>query len=1191
MLKIISFEISYRFRRPATYIYFAILFLLSFLFVTTDAISLGGSTGNVFKNSPYTITQVISALMLFGTMIISAVMGVPVYRDFEYNFHEIMFTTPIKKIEYLGGRFIGSYITALFIFSGIIFGMLLGFIMPWVDKEQIGPFMLSAFLVPTLQFLLPNLFLLGAIFFSLGSLLRNQLVIFVQGIIFFILYLILDSASGDAESRPILSLLDPFGLTPAFYSTRYWTPAEKNLLTIPFESYLLWNRVLWISFACIVSFVCFKLFKFTKTAPQVSRKKKFVQQKIADHTFVVITPSVNQDYSFATRFKQWTQTVRIDFFSSLRSIPFIAISLCGVLLLLSQVNYIGKMYGTSIYPVTYAILDDLTSNFFLFVLIIVTFYSGELIWKERDNRLSNITDSLPVSKTLILTAKFFTMCLLVAYLLVVLMLTGILMQTINGFYRYDIDVYIKQLFLNQFPFFVLLILLAFFVHSMVNNKFVGHTIMIVFFIGRITLGAMGITHRMLWYGNSTSAPYSDMNGFGHFLFPKYMYYFYWGGLGLALFVFGILMSRTGNQIDMATRWKQFKNNWQQDHGKIALPLGLLVFIVCGNFIFYNTNILNTFKSAKTQRHDQAEYEKKYRKYLDFKQPRITDVNIKVDLFPERRAAHIEGYYYIKNKTNLPIDTLLISWSSEKVIINKLDFGIPVKEVENYQKQFVIYKLMKSMMPGDSSKVTFDLAYEPNGFENSDDGLGIVYNGTFVNNGMLPAFGYNEAGELTENNDRKKEDLPRKNHTMRAMSDSAATANTYLAQDADWISYECVISTSPDQVAVSPGYLQKDWTENNRRYFHYKMESPMVNFYSFLSARYEVFRDKHNGINIEIYYHKTHGWNIEKMDNAIKRTLDYCQKNFSPYQFKQVRILEFPRYETFAQSFPNTIPFSEAIGFIYNTDKENDIDNAFYITAHEVAHQWWGHQVTGANTQGSTLMVESMAQYTALMVMEHEFGKEKMERFLKFELDEYLQGRSTERINEQPLAYNDGQGYIHYQKGSVVMYALKDYIGEDTLNSALKKFINTYGFQSGPYVQSPTFVNYLRDATPDSLKYVVTDMFDKITLFNLKSDDVSYVKVGNEYKVTFDVEADKAYADSTGNETKTPINDWIDVGVLKYDGNGKYSYLYLQKHHFTEAKKHFEIMVKDKPAKAGVDPLHKLVDRDSDDNIKEAKVKS
>ena len=232
MLKIISFEISYRFRRPATYIYFAILFLLSFLFVTTDAISLGGSTGNVFKNSPYTITQVISALMLFGTMIISAVMGVPVYRDFEYNFHEIMFSTPVKKLEYLGGRFVGSYITALFIFSGIIIGMLLGFIMPWVDKEQIGPFMLSAFLVPTLQFLLPNLFLLGAIFFSLGSLLRNQLVIFVQGIIFFILYLILDSASGDAESAPILSLLDPFGLAPAFYSTRYWTPAEKNILTI-----------------------------------------------------------------------------------------------------------------------------------------------------------------------------------------------------------------------------------------------------------------------------------------------------------------------------------------------------------------------------------------------------------------------------------------------------------------------------------------------------------------------------------------------------------------------------------------------------------------------------------------------------------------------------------------------------------------------------------------------------------------------------------------------------------------------------------------------------------------------------------------------------------------------------------------------------------------------------------------------
>jgi ABC-type transport system involved in multi-copper enzyme maturation permease subunit len=1191
MYNIITFELAYRFRRPATYIYFTILFLLSFLFATTDAISIGGAVGNIYKNAPFTINQVVMILMLVGTMIISAVMGVPVYRDFEHHFHEIMFTTPVKKWQYLGGRFLGSYLTAIFIFTGILLGIFIGLLMPWVDKELVGPFKLSYFTTPFFQFILPNLFLLGAIFFSVGSLLRHQLAIFIQGILFFILYIVLSSATGDVESNPVNSIFDPFGITPAFYLTRYWTPFEKNNFTIPFESYLLWNRLLWFFIAAIISFICYKLFKFSKSFTPLVRKRKFSAISDIPPMQNLLMPAVKHDYSIATRWKQWRQTVKIDFLSTIRSVPFIAITLCGIILLLAQATNIGKMYGTSVYPVTYAILDTLTGNFFIFILVIITFYTGELIWKDRESSIHNITDALPVSKSLVITARFVTMCLIVALLLILVMLTGMLIQTINGFYRFDVDVYLKNLFLNQFPAFILLILLAFFIHSIVNNKFIGHTLMIVYFVGRIALSAMGINHKMLWYGSATQVPYSDMNGFGHFLFPKYTYLIYWGALGVMLFVFGIWMSRVGNQTDFSSRWKQAKNLWKQGNGRIILPVSLLIFILSGSFIFYNTNILHTFKTEKTQRKEQALYERKYRRYLDFNQPRITAVNIHVDLVPERRAAYLKGYYIIKNKSAFPIDTLLIGWSSDNVKINRLNFGIPAQETENYLHQFVIYKLEHSLMPGDSSKVEFDLAYESYGFSNNNEPGGLVYNGTFINNGLLPSFGYTEGAELSSNSDRRKEDLPRKNHNMRLLSDSAAVANTYLSQDADWISYECLISTAPDQIAISPGYLQKEWVENNRHYFHYKMDGPILNFYSFLSARYEVFRDRYHDINIEIYHHKSHNWNILKMNDAVKKTLAYCEKNFSSYQFKQVRILEFPKYEIFAQSFPNTIPFSEGIGFIYNVDKESDIDNAFYVTAHEVAHQWWGHQVAGANTQGSTLMVESMAQYTALMVMEHTYGKEMMEKFLKYELDRYLQGRSLERINEQPLAFNDGQGYIHYQKGSLVMYALKDYIGEETLNGAFKKFIQDYGFQSAPYVQSPTFVKYINDITPDSIKNIIPDMFAKITLFDLKCKDVSYSLQGKKYKVEFDVEVSKAYADTIGNENKTPINDWIDVGVMKYAGNGKYTYLYLQKVHFIHPLQHIEIWVAEKPAKAGIDPLHKLIDRNSEDNVKEAKVKS
>ncbi|MCB0849121.1 MAG: ABC transporter permease [Bacteroidetes bacterium] len=1192
MFSVLKFELSYRFRRPATYAYFAILFLLCFLFVTTDAITIGGAVGNVNKNSPYTIHQVVMILTLIGALIISAVMGTPVFRDFEHNIHEIIFTTPVSKLQYLGGRFAGSYITALFIFSGIVLGIFTGLYMPWVDKEQIGPFMLKAYTTPFFEFVVPNVFILGVIFFATGTLLRNQLAIYVQGMAFLIIYLVLSSLAGDVETNPAASLLDPFGINSAFYLTRYWTPAEKNILTVPFESYLLWNRLIWLAVALIIATLTYRFFTFSKSASLTKfRKKKFQETNLSTPVGNLNPGPATLLYNNHMKWKQWWHQVRFDFTGVVRSVTFLAIVLCGVFLLLGQIPDAAKMYGTSIYPVTYAIIDDLSSNFFLFILIVITFFSGELVWKERESRINNLTDALPVSGWITMSAKFFSLCLIVAMMQLIVIAIGVLIQTLNGFYRYDFAVYFKYLFVSQYPGMVLLILLAFFIHNLVNNKFLGHTLMIVYFIGRIAASAMGFTHYMIWYGVTPSAPYSDMNGFAHFLYPKFMLLIYWGSLGVILFVSGILISRQGSEINFKTRWKQLQMKWHAGEGKRVILISLIVFLVSGSFIFYNTNILHSYKTDKTLRHLQAEYEKIYKKYLDYNQPRITEVNLHVDLTPEKRYAHITGYYYIKNKSSKPIDTLLVSWSDDEVKINKLNFGILSEEVENFNRHFTIHKLAHPLLPGDSSKVDFDLEYIHRGFANNEEELGLEYNGTFIGKSYLPSFGYSEEAELQDNSDRRKEGLQPKTHTMRLLSDSAAVRNTYLANDADWIKYECVISTSADQIAISPGYLQKEWTSGNRRYFHYKMDAPILNFYSFLSARYAVFKDKYKGVNIEIYYHPTHQWNIQRMNDAIKKTLDYCQQNFSPYQFHQVRIIEFPKYATFAQSFPNTIPFSEAIGFIYHVENEDDIDNAFYVTSHEVAHQWWGHQVTGANTQGSTMMVESMAQYTALMVMEKEYGKAAMQKFLKYELDEYLMGRSGERIAEQPLAFNDGQGYIHYQKGSLVMYAMRDYIGEDSLNTAFRRFIRTYGFQSAPYVQSPEMVKYIKAVTPDSLKNVVDDMFDKITLFDLKCNSVQCEKKGNRYSVTMELEAKKYYADSSGNQKQTRINDWIDVGILKKDEKGKPEYLYLQKHKFTEGKTTVTILVNEAAQEAGIDPLHKLIDRLSEDNTKPVTVKS
>jgi ABC-2 type transport system permease protein len=446
------------------------------------------------------------------------------------------------------------------------------------------------------------------------------------------------------------------------------------------------------------------------------------------------------------------------------------------------------------------------------------------------------------------------------------------------------------------------------------------------------------------------------------------------------------------------------------------------------------------------------------------------------------------------------------------------------------------------------------------------------------------------------------------------SDSTALGDTYISKDSDWIDFEATVSTSKDQIAIAPGYLQKEWTEGDRRYFHYKMDSKILNFYAFNSAKYEVMRDKWNDVDLEIYYHKGHEFNVERMMKGMKASLDYNSKNFSPYQHKQARIIEFPRTAgTFAQSFPNTIPFSEGIGFIADVDEsdEGGVDYPFAVTVHEVAHQWWAHQVIGADVLGATMLSESLSEYVSLKVLEHEHGKDKMRKFLKRALDQYLQQRTFETKREKSLMYNDGQGYIRYQKGSLVFYALSDYIGEEKLNGALQRYVEKVKFQEPPYTTSIEMVDYIKEVVPDSLQYVVKDMFETITLYRNRVTDSKVTELDNgKFQVDIEFEVSKYRNDEKGKryygekvgDTLTyktekmrkpilsvPLEDYIDVGIFyeeDIDGEKKEKELYLKKHKITQIQNKVTIIVDKRPSEVGIDPYNKLIDTQSDDNRRE-----
>ena len=252
-----------------------------------------------------------------------------------------------------------------------------------------------------------------------------------------------------------------------------------------------------------------------------------------------------------------------------------------------------------------------------------------------------------------------------------------------------------------------------------------------------------------------------------------------------------------------------------------------------------------------------------------------------------------------------------------------------------------------------------------------------------------------------------------------------------------------------------------------------------------------------------------------------------------------------------------------------------------MTAHEIAHQWWAHQVIGAYVQGATMMSETLAQYSALMVMKKKFGDAKMKRFLKYELDSYLVGRGTERKREQALYRNENQPYIHYRKGSLAMYALQDAIGEDNVNRALASYIKKAAFQEPPYTTSKELLAEFRAVTPPEYQSFITDLFETITLWENRAVSATYKEKGTgRYDVTLKVSAKKLRADEDGKQTEVPMDDLVDIGVLGADD----APLYLKKHRIKTGETTLTIEVTGKPLKAGIDPVIKLIDRRPDDNV-------
>jgi ABC-2 type transport system permease protein len=1195
-----SFELKYRLKSLSTWVYFGMWFFLSFLAIAAEDFITTGN-GKQLLNGPFSTTILYTFFMLFGTIIIAAIFGTSMLRDFQRDTLQLIFTKPITKFAYLGGRWAGSFVICVFAFSGMVIGEAAGTLAPWADHTRIASGHAWWYWQPFLSIVVVQIFFLGSLFFMVAALSRKIFVVYLQGVAVFMMYLIASAIFTSTRSLEHFwsAIFDPVGLQLADVLSRYWTVAEKNTLLFSWSTQVsqgvfLYNRLLWLSVGVISMGIAYRFFPMSVeslTAGAQGRRAAKAKQEAAEwqprrSLAAVQSPSVHLHFGGSGGFDQFVSLTRVRIANIAREVPFWAITVLLTVFALINGHFAGKIRGGNVYPVTFLMVQAVEGQATLFLFIIATLYAGELIWRERDTGFAGIHDALPMRETTDWFSKFVTLTLVEGVLLTVILLCGILMQTVAGYYHYDLLQYAKELYLITFPLMIGFTLLALFVQTMVSNKFMGHAIVIGLFVLDPILFRYGIENTLLLPGQNTPYTYSDMNGYGHFVPALVWSLVYWIAIFAVLACVSIAFARRGAEDEWHARARQARARLPRLTP--ALVLFALIAIGSGWWFYYNAHVLNEYLTTKQQRAIQANYERSFKRYERFPQPKVIAVDANIDLNPVHRSFSGNGHFELQNKTPQAIQQIHITDQMESV--SEVKFDRPFHLVSREPRDlYSIYQMETPLAPGDKLSLTFKVGYQTRGFRDGNERPELAYNGMFFDSSYFPFIGYASNAELDDPRRRREEKLGPVSELPRR-GDPWGSINNLFSQDSDWISYHTVVSTPDDQIAFAPGYLQRDWHQNGRHYYAYDMgEVKIQSFYAYVSGRYDVKRDDYKGVNIEIYHEPEHSFVVDRMIEAVKGGLDYYQANYSPYQFKQFRILEFPRYRQFAQSFPNTSPFTETFWISRVLDPNKDIDFTYFVTAHELAHQWWGHQLVGGQVAGSNMMSESLAEYSALRVAQKKYGEAQMHKFLSHELDGYLRGRSNEIRKEPPLGQVQREGYVWYQKGSLVLYALSDYIGEDNLNLALRNFLMQYRYanadnaQSGPYPDTRLLEAALRAQTPANLQYFIDDTFEKITLYDNKAIQATAQKMPDgRYKVTLIAQGGKVYADGNGVESPAPLHDLIDVGVFSGKKDEEKP-LALRKEWITGAPQSFEFMVKERPTRAGIDPYNKLIDRNGDDN--------
>ena len=1201
MRDLLGFELSLQMRGVGFWLALVLLALFGWSTTSFEWFTVAGDSGERFKaDSPFQLTFLallagLTAILFAGVFVVNGVL-----RDEAHKSTEVIHATPVTTPAMQGARLVGAVMATALATGAVLLGAFAGRFMPWTDTAAlsdigaIGGTYWLGYLHALVFGIGVNALLLTSLFALIAGISRSRMAVYVGAVVVFLLYTVASSLTSEDIPRFVRAMADPLGGTALSLDTEFWSPSEQNRLLPPLSGWYGLNRLIYFLVSVGMLVAAFALSKRGIVARRRGVLSKMFPSRADASTGPA--PELRPVNTSPTGLQSFWTRVRYEYAQTVRSVPFlilglVMVGLSGLVLWLTTSDFQAERS----LPTNDIIAEAALGGALIPLLLILIFFSGDVIWRERAAGIHELVDSTRVGNLPVMAAKWVSMILVLATLLLAVMVMGMVMQTVLGDVPVELSTHLANA-ATPLPRLVILSVFVMFLQNFLPGRMVGMiTAGAAVAAVVVVLPLLPFYHPLMNFGGISLGDFSEMAGFASLGSARWTAV-YWGGLALVFAVLSMWLWRRGTETKLASRLGGLRERVRPVGGVLAV-LGLAAF-VGGGIGIGQAYSAASYRTSAEREQLQADYELRFADAFAREFPKIRDVDVDVTFRPSQETASVSGSYRVENSTGAPLEELYVTFDELDL---KRDGAVEITvegarlESDAQLEDFGMRRAVFATPVPEGAMFSVDFGIEivePT----LADGSPVSLNGTFINNSRLfPTLGLRDS-RLRNPDKRRKYGLPEL-PLKPEQTDRRAREYNFFEPTSDRVGFRASFCTEEGQIPVAPGDVVRESSENGMFCRDFQASEPITNFFAFTSGEYAVAEDtyrREDGSEVEltIYHDPQHDYNVELMLDAMDVGLRVHEREFGRYPFGHLRIIEFP-YGGFAQSFPGTVPFSENIGFVRDPGDREDqttTDFATYVTQHEIGHQWFGHKLLPADVRGFNILSETLSEHSARLAYQESYSPERA-RLLheRRNIRGYLQMRAMDASKEPALQNAEGQSYLFYNKGAWAMWGLSGYLGDEAVNDAVREVLAEYGWKAAPYATSLDLVEALeRQAGPDYAG-LVRDYWQRITFWELDAKDVE-VASG---RVSFTLQLDKRVAsEEDGKEISVTemdgeaLDEWVEVafyGAEPADG-GWYDWLAVERARVNAAEARLEFALPDGATHMALDPQRLLIEKDFADNV-------